>query len=241
MGDSNRDTIDPPAPLPRSRSPRVWLLVVLGVVLFLAVPTFLAVRWFSAASEPAATTPAQEPSVIASYRADFQPEHPKAGWHYYWNANGPPGDTNGYVALVWNGTLYATVELPLPAPSPARYLRLSSTGGHPGQGPSQTGSRGVHHEHAAIAAFTVPASGSYVIGHSLISRHAGPKNGSVHLQVFVGGRDAGAEVFCRSREGVSFDQQLGRLAAGDTIYVVVGADETDLDDAFDLDFTIGRY
>lgn len=240
MSDSNRDTIEQPLPLPRSRSLRVWLLVALGVALFLAVPTFLAIRWFSAASGPAAPAPAEVPSVVASYRADFLPEHPKTGWHYYWNANGPPGDTNGYVPLVWNGTLYVTAEAPLPAPSPARYLRVSATGGHPGQGPSQTGSRGVHYEHAAIVAFTVSDAGSYVIGHSFISRHAGPKSGSVHLQVFVGERDIGAEVFCRSREGVSFDRQLGRLAAGDSIYVVIGADETDLDDSFDLDFTIGR-
>jgi len=238
MSDSN--SIEQSPPWPRSRSHLVLLLVVLGLALFLAVPTFLAVRLFSAASDSTAPAPAQEPSIIASYRADFLPEHPKAGWHYYWNADGPPGDTNGYVALVWNGTLYATTELLLPAPSPARYLRLSATGGHPGQGPSQTGSRGVHHEHAAIVSFTVPDSGSYAIGHSFISRHAGPKSGCVHLQVFVGARDTGAEVFCRSREGVPFDRQLGRLAAGETICVAVGADETDLDDSFDLDFTIGR-
>ena len=49
------------------------------------------------------------------------------------------------------------------------------------------------------------------------------------------------EVFCRSREGVSFDRELGRLSAGDTIYVVAGPGDTDVNDSFDLDFSIGRY
>ena len=240
MGDSNRDTTEQPPALPQPRHRRLWLLVALCLVMLLAVPTFFAVRWFSAASRSSPTLLDQEPSFIASFRADFSPEHPKAGWHYSWNATGPVGDTNSYVEMVWNGALYATTEFPLPAPTPARYLRLFNTGGHPGQGPSQTGSRGIHHEHAVIIAFAVPAPGSYVIGHSFISRHAGPKNGGVHLQVFVGNRDTGTELFCRSREGVPFDRELGRLSTGDTIYVIIGAGETDLDDSFDLDFSIGR-
>jgi len=234
--------IEVPRSLPQpSRSGRFWLLAALGVPLFLGISTFLAVRWFTASPTLSATVPTQEPIVVGSFRADFLPEHPKTGWHYYWNASGPVGDTNSYVALVWNDTLYATAELPLPAPSPARYLRLSATGGHPGQGPSQTGSRGVDYEHAAIVAFTVPDSGSYVITRSFISRHHGPKSGSVHLEVFVGERETGAAVYCRSREGVSFDRQLGHVTAGNTIYVIIGPDETDLDDSFDLDYTIGRY
>ena len=58
--------------------------------------------------------------------------------------------------------------------------------------------------------------------------------------VFVNDRDIGPELYCRSREGVSFDRDLGTLAAGQIVYVCVGPDETDLDDAFDLDFDLTR-
>ncbi len=242
MSDFSRDTSEI-SPLPRSHVPRAWLFIAVGIAMLLAIPAFLTF-WRVFPGAPAETAAsAHEASIIASYRANFQPEHPKAGWRYYWNANGPVGDTNSYAELVWNGTVYATAEAELPAPPPARYLRLSGTGGHPGQGPSQTGSVGIHYEHAAIIAFTVPASGSYIIEQSFLSRHAGPKSGGVTLQVFVGDRPAGPEIFCRSqtRDGVAFDRELGRLSAGETIFVAIGPGETDLDDSFDLDFSIGRY
>jgi hypothetical protein len=39
----------------------------------------------------------------------------------------------------------------------------------------------------------------------------------------------------------SFRLAVGSLAAGNTIYVVIGAGETDVNDGFDLDFTISRF
>jgi hypothetical protein len=128
----------------------------------------------------------------------------------------------------------------VPAPNPAHYLRLSDVGGHPGNGPAQTSSRGIDHEHAVIIAFAVQESGGYSVGHSFISRTAGGKNGAVRLQVFVDDRNVGADIFCRSREPMPFDRELGRLPAGTTIYVVVGPDETDVNDGFNLDFSIER-
>ena len=231
---------EPPV-LPRTRSRGVWWVVAVAAALLFAVPAFLAVRWFLVPLGKDPTERAQEPTIIASFRTDFRPENPGAGWRYYWNATGPVGNTNEYVELVWNGTVYATSKMPIPAPPPAHYLRLSHLGGHPGYGPSQSASRGIDYEHAVIIAFRVPEAGRHVLGPSLISRNAGPKGGGVRLQVFVNDRDTGSEVFCRSREGMTFDRDLGQLSAGDIIYVVIGAGETDVNDTFELDFSIGRY
>jgi hypothetical protein len=236
----NRD-IEPPPVLPPARSSSIWLLVVLAAALLLALPTFLAVRWFFAGSDPASKARPNEPSIIASFRGDFRPEHPGPGWHYYWNANGPIADTNAYAELVWNGTYYATSESPIPGPPPAHYLRVSHVGGHPGHGPSQTASLGIDYEHAVIIAFGVPGPGHYLIGQSLISRNAGAKGGTVRLQIFVNDRETGPDVICRSREGAAFDRELGQLSGGDIIYVVVAPGDTDVNDTFELDFSVGRY
>jgi hypothetical protein len=241
MSDSNHDSTEQPPPLLRSRANRV-LLISVCLFLLLAVPSYLAVRklWASRQAISAALPP-QEVMIVASFRADFQPEQPAPGWRYYWNQNGPVGDTNSYVQLVWTGERYSTTDQQLPAPPPARYLRLSNRSGHPGLGSSQVSAIGGDDECAVIVGFTVPEVGRYAITNSLISRHDGAMSGSIHLQVFVNDRNTTAEVYCRSREGIPFDRELGTLAAGDSIYVSIGAGETDRNDSFGLDFSICRF
>jgi len=242
MNDSNRDSIEQPPRLLQSHANRFLLLAAACLLLLLAVASFLAVRKLLASHQIASTVmPPQQVTIIASFRADFRPEQPAPGWRYYWNENGPVGDTNGYVQLVWNGERYAATDMPLPAPPPASYLRLSSRSGHPGQGSSQRSAFGSDDECAVIIGFTVPEAGRYALTHSFISRHDGAMNGSVHLQVFVNDRDTTAEVYCRSREGIPFDRELGTLAAGDSIYVSIGAGETDKNDSFGLDFSISHF
>ena len=51
-------------------------------------------------------------------------------------------------------------------------------------------------------------------------------------------REIGAAVYCGTREGLGFDRQLEVLSAGDTIFVAVGPNAIDRDDAFGLDFSI---
>lgn len=225
-----------PPRLPRSPVTRRWPVAVSGLLVLLAIASYFVIKRLGARSQPGYDGPA-----IASFRTDFQPEQPKAGWRYYWNASGPVGDPSGYVELRWNGKLYAAAEPPqYPAPAPARYLRLTRGSGHPGQGPSQGREVGNDEERAVIMAFTVPQAGRYRLAKSFISRQVGPRSGNVHLQVFVNDRQVGLDLHCRSQEGSSFDCDLGPLAAGATIYVSVGPDETDVDDSFDLDFTIER-
>ena len=86
-----------------------------------------------------------------------------------------------------------------------------------------------------------PEAGHYLIRDSFITRQEGGRGDQVHLRVFVNSRDTGSDVYCRSMEPTSFDRELSRCAAGDTIYVCVGPDETDYHDSFGIDFAIGRY
>jgi hypothetical protein len=231
----------------QSRGFRIWIGVLIGVVIALMVPSYLLLRWaLSSGWAPQApngqATVAQEAVtqetslVVASYQADFLPNEPKAGWHYYWNDNGPIGNTNGYVELHWDGNHYA---VPSPVPPAARYVRLSNRSGHPGRGPGQNLQD--DNEHAIVIAFTVSDAGRYALRDSFILRHDGPTGGAVHLRVFVNDREIATDLYCQTREKMSFDRELGKLAAGDRIYVCIGPGETDLNDSFSVDFAFGRF
>src|SRR6267378_8265743 len=50
--------------------------------------------------------PAPTPTIVASFRADYQEGGPGPGWRYLWNATDEIGKTNGYRDLVWNGSKY---------------------------------------------------------------------------------------------------------------------------------------
>jgi hypothetical protein len=222
------------------RSPRLWLTVSLVIFTVLLIPCYFGVKRLLASRQTRSLP--QNSAVIAAFKADFQPGQPKPGWHYFWNGNGPMGDTNAYEELHWNGGKnYIVGDAEHPAPPSAKFLFLSNGKGHPGQGPSQTFSAGDENEHAIVLAFTVPEAGHYLIRDSFITRQEGGRGGAVHLRVFVNSRDTGNDVYCRTPEQISFDRELGRCAAGDTIYVCVGPDETDYHDSFGIDFAIGRY
>jgi hypothetical protein len=231
-----RDSVESAPPLLPSPKPgRVfwaWLLP-LFLVLLLGGAVFFSLSRLRSRVQPA-------PAVIASFRADFQKGTPKERWKYLWNANGPVGSASSYAELHWNGNLYSVDPAVYPAPPPGRYLRLTSGGGHPGQGPSQGREVGNDEDRCVIVAFEVTDRGSYWITNSVVSRHVGSRSGSVHLRVFVNDREAGPLLACRSKPGQSFDRALGTLAPGDTIYVTVGPNEVDTDDSFDLDFAIAR-
>jgi len=239
MNDSN--SIEEPPRL-RPGSKRVWLYILLALAIVLLVPTFLAIRWFFPSHPSQATvldlrgSVASASIVIASFQADFQPDQPKEGWHYYWNENGPVGDTNAWVELHWNGKHYVARE---PVPPAGRYVQLSNRSGHPGQGPAQNIRD--DNEHAVVIAFTVAEAGRYAIRDSFILRNDGLAGGAVHLRVFVNDREIAADLYCRTREKMSFDRELGKLAARDSIYVCIGPGETDYHDSFAIDFSIGRF
>lgn len=202
--------------------------------MMLLASAFLAGTWFFIRHRSHA---AQMSKVIASFQADFQPEQPRQGWSYYWNENGPVGNTNSYVELHWNGSQYYVPGEPVPASG--RYVQLSNRNGHPGQGPGQNIRD--DNEHAVVIGFTVEEAGRYAIRDSFILRNDGSAGGAVHLRVFVNDREVAGELYCRTREKMSFDRELGKLAAHDRINVCIGPGETDYHDSFTIDFSIGRF
>ena len=221
------------SPRPQPRPKRVWFYILPTLAIMLLVPTFFAGRWYLL-SRPSQAV--QASMVIASFQADFQPEQPRQGWRYYWNDQGPVGDTNAYAELHWNGKHYVAND---PVPPSGRYVQLSNRSGHTGQGPAQNIRD--DNEHAVVIAFTVTEAGRHTIRDSFILRNDGPAGGAVHLRVFVNDREVGTDLYCRTREKNSFDRELGKLAARDSIYVCVGPGETDYHDSFTIDFSIGRF
>jgi hypothetical protein len=189
--------------------------------------------------QPSTSTLLGEPQIVAAYRADFQPERPRPGWRYCWNAGGPIGYTNAYSNLNWNGARYQASDL-YPDPGLAGYLRLEKKGGHPGRGiriaPDDQGLEGT-----VLIGFTVRETGSYVLTNSFILRHDGDKGGDVRVQTFVNSQKVGQDLHCNSREGISFDRSLGILSAGSTIYVCVGPNGASTYDYFEIDFAIARF
>ena len=230
----NNSNIIGVSPAPPTSPKRLWLFILLGLAMMLLVSTFLAVTWFFISRSSHA---APQSKVIASFRSDFQPEQPRQGWRYYWNDNGPVGSTNSYAELHWNGSQYYVPGDPVPASG--RYLQLSNRSSHPGQGPAQNIRD--ENEHAVVIAFTVAEDGRYAIRNSFLSRKDGAAGGAVHLRVFVNDREIAADLYCQTREKLSLDRELGKLAARDNIYVCIGPGESDYHDSFAIDFSIGQF
>jgi hypothetical protein len=204
-------------------------LLIAAVLVFLQVGGILLYVWLR-----------DKPTIVlADYRADFQGETPKAGWQYLWNASGEVGNVSNYAALVWTGSSYNFDGDPkMPRPLPAKYMRMGGTGGHPGQGREQEGGVGNQIDRYVIAAFTVPMRGRYFVTNSAMWRNDGPLKGHVLLRVFVNDNEAGSALLSDTKEPQPFDRALGRLKAGDTIYVAIGPDASDYNDSFALDFSI---
>ena len=173
--------------------------------------------------------------------ADYVEGKPTNHWRYLWNANGPIGHASNYVDLVWNGlnhTAFETTERP--QPPPAHFLRIARGSGHPGQGFGQGHEVGNAEERFAIIGFSVLETGDYWLTNSVVARQAGLKNGGLHVRVFVNDNEIGPSTECRTRDGVPFDRALGTLSNGDTVYVAVGPHEVDVNDGFDIDFSLAR-
>jgi len=178
---------------------------------------------------------------VASFDQAFKESTLAEGWRYLWNPQGPIGSTSNYVEMKWNGRSYGPDEDDrYPRPLPGRYMKLGQRGGHPGSGSNQVTRTLGRFDRYAIAAFTAPNSGVYNLGNTRVCRHDGDLRGNVDLRVFMNEREVGPTVFCDSRDGLPFDRELGRLSAGDTIYVAVGPNGIDTYDAFRLDFAVVR-
>ena len=146
-------------------------------------------------------------TVVANYRDDYVGSgSPAAGWQYLWNApegwdvgvtgdqaSGFIGVPEGYRALVStvDSTWTADGDTTGGNNAPSGFLRLSSTGGHPGLHSGTTNKR----DRYAIAAYTVPAGGYYTIENSFITVGSAAGDG-VEVLVLPGRSEAVLRTIC---------------------------------------------
>jgi len=181
--------------------------------------------------------------TVAGYRSDFQTGSPKAGWSYQWNALGPITNPANYRLLAWSPVTnrYSVNGFPVQPDNSSTlfpYGGFSSAGGHPGRGSNQ----GATYDRFPIAAYTVKLSGYYALTGTTVTMATAASNGG-QVMIFTE-TNSGAtftQKFSSTFPSVTpftFDQNVGFLSAGDTIYVGIGPNLSDGNDSFSLDFNI---
>jgi hypothetical protein len=177
-------------------------------------------------------------TIVASYRDDFGAT-PPLGWQYLWNAHGPMGDPSAYQAMAWTGRNYdSDGATGLPDASALGWGRFEAAGGAAGYGAAQAASAGL--DRFVVAAWTVQQTGAYdLVDTELVTSHANCDSDGIALQVWVDDelRD---QQLAADAVLVDFDQALGVLFPGQTIYVGVGPDGNMGCDRFSLDFSVQR-
>lgn len=216
------------------------------------------------------------PFVIADFSAEFptstlgsgQPfggsEKPAQGWSYLWNPTGTLGNAANYQALSPNRintfpaadgggifpmfTKIGNAAFNATAQGNFQYGRIAKTSVHPGK-------HVVDKDYRAIIAYTIQAdeSGEIWIDNSSLAKHRidGYVTNGVDLDVFVNDTpvvELKADGF-ESLTASSFNGNLGKLSAGDTVYIALGNNGDDGQgshetyDAFDaciIDFQLVR-
>ncbi|MEC5129680.1 autotransporter-associated beta strand repeat-containing protein [Verrucomicrobiales bacterium BCK34] len=192
-------------------------------------------------------------TVVADYRDDFNGTTPATGWQYLWNApadwdpgdqigdydaaGGPFGNAANYLSMLSAGSYWTSDGNADGTDSnPDRYVRLTSTGGHPGAGANDAHSSV---ERYAIAAYTVSEDGSYTVSDSFISRGNSSFNDGGRVDIFVNDTLINS-VMVKPGGSVDFDTALGDLVAGDTIYIGAGTNGNAGSDGFNWDFSIQK-
>lgn len=186
--------------------------------------------------------------TVAGYRTDFRTGSPAPGWSYLWNAGGPITDPANYQSLNWSPTInrYSVNGFPVSPDNSSTlfpYGGLTSSGGHPGRGSTQ----GATYDRYPIAAYTAKIAGYYGINNSFVTSSDSRANGG-QVMVFtetLTGTSGGTTTFTQKFSGLyvgggtlNFNQNVGYLNAGDTIYVAVGPNTSDSYDSFTMDFNI---
>lgn len=180
---------------------------------------------------------------ISGYQADFQEGSPSDGWKYGWNPKGKLGKSSDYIPLLWSdsaqayNTTGATTMIPDPKTHHDDHLSLTFDGGHPGLP-----------KYMPMAGYTIQeddGAGLYRLFDTSIQKNNNTLfNKEDGLQVLVYVNDTLIE----SEQNVltdglitSFDQTLGTLNVGDTIWVMVNPLKNQIDDSFvNFDFSIQK-
>ncbi|NOX55975.1 MAG: tandem-95 repeat protein, partial [Planctomycetes bacterium] len=177
------------------------------------------------------------PEIVADFNDDMQGSAPAAGWSYLWNKNGPIGDSANYVPLIWSGVTYDADGVPGgPAPGDGKYINMRKMRGHPGAGVAE----GSAVDRYAIAAFTVSRPGFYrIVDSSITPWHPNGNGNGIELVILVNNTlvDNSRQIV-PPQTTASFDQPLGLLSTGDTVYVAIGPNSNSGADPFSLDFSL---
>jgi hypothetical protein len=205
-------------------------------------------------SPPVVTPPVVTPPVAApqmtwvamsGFQSDFQAGAPAAGWKYQWTASGKSGNSTAYAALKWSDVAggYNTTGGATPVWSGGKghvddYLVLGAWGGHPGQS-----------NYNIVTSYTIQVddgAGLYRIANSSIMKGDTTINSGedgLSLAVYVNNVLKGSSLTVpTSGSLLSFDRELGQLAVGDTVYVIIGAGANQNYDSFkNFDFTLQKY
>lgn len=189
------------------------------------------------AIDKAVETPAAEAILLGGFRQSFKPGNPDAGWRYLWNAAGEIGKAVHYRPLIWNKCGAYTPSANFPAGSPAKGLMLDMLSGYPGQGSASAPDK---LDHYAIIAYTMQADskGNVWLTDGNILKPIGGEKETIDLQVYVNDTLKYSDNIATAETPALFQQELGELKKGDTIYVAVGPDNNDAEDMFHLDFNL---
>ena len=181
--------------------------------------------------EKKAEPPAVEALVLGGFKQSFRPESPAPGWRYLWNAAGEIGHAANYRPLIWNKSGAYTPSVRFPAGSPAKGLMLDILSGYPGQGSATAPDK---LDHYVIIAYTMQADsrGNVWLTDGNILKPIGGEKETIDLQVYVNDTLKYSDNVATAETPVLFQQDLGELKKGDTIYVAVGPDNNDAEDMF---------
>jgi len=214
-----------------------------GATLTPGAHTITATPQYGSALKVSFTVAGNTARVVAGYRSDFKTYSPAAGWSYLWNALGPITSAANYEPLNWSPVVnkYSVNGFPVSPDNSSTlfpYGGLNSSGGHPGRGSTQ----GATYDRYPIAAYTAKLAGYYGISSSFVTSSDSRSNGG---QVMIFTETNGGATFTQKYSSLyvgggtlNFDQNVGYLAVGDTVYVAVGPNTSDSYDSFTMDFNI---
>ena len=188
---------------------------------------------------PPVDPPLPEPkAIIAAYCRDFKPNAPAQGWRYLWN-QGAIGVSSLYAPLLWNANIYGYCPKGdvYPAGVPGGFLHLGADGGHPGYGITQ--GAGAEGDRFCIAAYRLQTgqNGKMAILGTVI-RNDKTIQGTLELRIYLNDIQKLSKQVEFTGEPLEFAVNLNTMKEGDTIFVCVGPDKSDVSDKFTLDFSL---
>ena len=179
---------------------------------------------------------AQAQEVIAVYgEAARAREVCPPGWQFLWNAGGPVGQARHYVPVPYDpvSKLFCCTNAAGKVDSQKPRINLTGL-------PAAKDPQGVARYWIAGFTITNEAPGEIWLRHgNLAHRHGGDTNGIV-FKVLVNDRELLSGTVPRQRRPTLFQHNLGRLARGDTVYVMAGPGPT-AGGFFALHFMLERW